>query len=58
MVRSFRDDTGTIQTSVMGIASVFTSFQHKYRRIDPDKECVAALANLIRAELPQDMLST
>jgi hypothetical protein len=43
---------------VTGIASVFTSFfQRKYRRIDPD-ECVAALANLIRAELPQDMVST
>jgi hypothetical protein len=44
---------------VTGIASVFTSFfQRKYRRIDPDNECVAALANLIRAELPQDMVST
>ena len=37
---------------------MFTSFQHKYRRIDPDKECVAALAKLIRDELPQDMVST
>jgi endonuclease/exonuclease/phosphatase family metal-dependent hydrolase len=33
LVRSDRDETGTIQTSVTGIASVFTSFiQHKYRR--------------------------
>jgi hypothetical protein len=42
-----------------GIASAFTSFfQHKYHRIDLDNECVAALANLICAELPQDMVHT
>jgi len=42
-----------------GIASAFTSFfPHKYRRIDPDNECVTILANLIRAELPQDMVHT
>jgi len=59
LVRSVRDDTGTIQTSVTGMASVFTSFfQHKYRRIDPNNECVAAFANLIRTELPQDMVHT
>ena len=59
LVRSVRDDTGTIQTSMTGIASAFTSFfQHKYRHIDPDNECVAALANLIRAELPQDVVYT
>jgi hypothetical protein len=40
-----------------GITSAFISFfQHKYRRIDPDNECDAALANLIRAELPPDMV--
>ena len=58
LIRSVSDETGTIQTSVTGIALVFTFFQHKYRRIDPDKESAAALANLIRAELPQDMVST
>ena len=59
LIWSVRDETGTFQTSVTGIAFVFTSFfQHKYRRIDPDKESVAALANLIRAELPQDMVYT
>ena len=43
----------------MGIASTFTSFfQHKYCRIDPDNECVAAFANLIRGELPQDVVHT
>jgi hypothetical protein len=37
MVRSVHDDTGTIQTSVTSIASVFISFfEHKYRRIDPE----------------------
>jgi hypothetical protein len=59
MVRSVSDDTGTIQTSVTSIASVFTSFfQHKFRRIDPDNECIAAPAKLIRAELPPNMVST
>jgi hypothetical protein len=38
-----------------GIASAFTSFfQHKCHRTDLD-ECVTALANLICAELPQDV---
>jgi len=39
LIRSVRDETGTNHTSVTGIAFVFTSFfQHKYRRIDPDKD--------------------
>ena len=59
LIRSVRDDTGTIQTSTTGIASAFTTFfQHKYRRIDPDKENVDALTNLIRTEIPQDMVQT
>jgi hypothetical protein len=59
VVRIVRDETGTIQTSVTVIAYAFISFfQRKYRRIDPDNECVAALANLICAELPQDMVSS
>ena len=59
LIRSVRDETGTIQTSATGIATAFTSFfRHKYRRIDPDEECVEALAQLIRAELPHDMVNT
>jgi hypothetical protein len=59
LIRSVRDETGTIQTSAAGIAFVFASFfQNRYRRIDPDNECVAAFTNLIRTELPQDMFST
>jgi hypothetical protein len=57
IVCSVRDGTGTIQTSTTGIATAFTSyFQQTYHCIDSDKECAADLANLIRAELPPDMI--
>jgi hypothetical protein len=59
IVCSVRDNTGTIQTSTTGIATAFTTFfQKKCHHIDLDNECVAALAKLIRAELPPDMAYT
>jgi hypothetical protein len=59
IVCSVRDNIGTIQTLTTAIATTFTSyFQQKYHCIDSDKKCAAALAKLIRAELPPDMEHT
>jgi hypothetical protein len=57
-VRSVREVDGTILTYPTGLATAFTNFFQTKYDIDAYFDCVHALANLIRAEIPSAILNT
>ena len=58
LVRSVRDSDGIIHTSVMGIATTFTTFlRTKYTNIDADPESIRILAQLIPDTVPHDHMT-